>query len=113
AYQALTGRPPFMGATSVEILVQHLNKPPPALAPRCPDAPYGLVELVEQMLVKCHEERPSAEDVQIAIARLRAKTSARISAQQDCTDGVPLVMFEEKTATTAVIRSPRGPDHDD
>ncbi|MBA3464371.1 MAG: serine/threonine protein kinase [Deltaproteobacteria bacterium] len=106
AYQALTGRPPFLGATSVEILVQHLNKPAPALAPRCPDAPYGLVELVEQMLAKSHEERPSAEEVQVALTRLRMKTSARISAQHEIEDGVPVVMFGEQTATTAVIRAP-------
>ena len=60
AYQALTGRPPFVGSTSVEILVQHLNRPVPALAPRCPDAPYGLVELVERMLAKNYRERPTA-----------------------------------------------------
>ena len=112
AYQALTGRPPFLGATSVEILVQHLNKPAPALAPRCPDAPYGLVELVEQMLAKSHEERPSAEEVQVALTRLRMKTSARISAQHAVDDGVPVVMFGEKTATTAVIRAPQKPADD-
>jgi eukaryotic-like serine/threonine-protein kinase len=71
AYQALTGRPPFLGATSVEILVQHLNRPVPALAPRCPDAPIGLVELVERMLVKRFEDRPSAVEVCAAITRLR------------------------------------------
>jgi len=115
AYQALTGRAPFLGATSVEILVQHLNRPAPALAPRCPDAPYGLVELVEQMLVKNHEERPSAADVQVALSRLRAETHRRISGQQaalDRTDGVPLQMVEERTATTAVIRAPRRANDD-
>ena len=109
AYQALAGRPPFVGATSVEILVQHLNRPAPALAPRCPDAPYGLVELIEQMLVKNHEERPSAADVQVALSRLRLETHRRISGQQDALDrgdGVPLHMFEERTSTTAVIRGP-------
>jgi serine/threonine protein kinase len=113
AYQALTGRPPFLGATSVEILVQHLNRPAPALAPRCPDAPIGLVELVEQMLVKCADERPSAADVQVAIAKLRARTSARMSGVHECDDGVPLTMFEEKTATTAVIRAPRSVELED
>lgn len=71
AYHALTGRAPFVGASSVEILVQHLNRPAPALAPRCPDAPYGLVELVERMLAKRFEERPTAEDVTTALASLR------------------------------------------
>ena len=83
AYQALTGRPPFVGATSVEILVQHLNRPIPALAPRCPDAPYGLVELVEHMLVKNFEERPSAAEVHRASrAAARDQRPARTTAHR-------------------------------
>lgn len=114
AYQALTGRPPFVGGTSIEILVQHLNRPIPALAPRCPDAPYGLVELVEQMLAKNIEERPSASEVKRSLAKLRASTSARISSQQaiEC-DGVPMSMIDARTATTAVMRSPRSPAVED
>jgi serine/threonine protein kinase len=76
AYQALTGRPPFVGATAVEILVQHLNRAAPALAPRCPDAPYALVELVERMLEKRHEQRPGAAEVCEALRSLRLATSA-------------------------------------
>jgi serine/threonine protein kinase len=63
AFHALTGRPPFLGETSVEILVQHLNRPLPALAPRCPDAPAALVRLVERMLRKRFAERPTAAEV--------------------------------------------------
>lgn len=69
AYQALAGRPPFVGETSVEILVQHLNRPVPPLAPRCPDAPAALVRLVERMLRKSFIERPTAAEV---CAELRA-----------------------------------------
>jgi eukaryotic-like serine/threonine-protein kinase len=76
AYQALTGRPPFIGSTSVEILVQHLNRPAPSLAPRCPEAPYALVELVERMLVKDYNDRPTAADVQRAIASMKIDRSA-------------------------------------
>ena len=71
AYHALAGRPPFVGGTSVEILVQHLNRPVPALAPRCPDAPFALVELVERMLAKRHDERPTAREVCRALRELR------------------------------------------
>ncbi|MDB4952512.1 MAG: serine/threonine protein kinase [Myxococcales bacterium] len=76
AYQALAGRPPFLGATSVEILVQHLNRPVPALAPRCPDAPFGLIDLVERMLAKSYEDRPSAEQVQTTLQQLRCEATA-------------------------------------
>jgi serine/threonine-protein kinase len=76
AYHSLAGRPPFSGKSSVEILVQHLNKPPPALAPRCPQAPFGFVELVEGMLAKSFEARPTADEVQVAIEQLRAGAQA-------------------------------------
>jgi serine/threonine-protein kinase len=92
AYQALTGRAPFVGATSVEILVQHLNRPAPALAPRCPDAPFGLVELVETMLRKNYIERPSAAEVQTSLAQLRSEFSA------------PTYMFYEVEGTAPVSK---------
>ena len=76
AYQALTGKPPFTGTSSVEILVQHLKKPVPSLAPRCPDAPVGLIELVEKMLSKRFEERPTAAEVQLAVEDLCSDRSA-------------------------------------
>jgi serine/threonine-protein kinase len=63
-YEMLAGRPPFVGGSSVEILVQHLNRPVPSLAPRCPEAPFGLVELIERMLEKDYTARPSANDIQ-------------------------------------------------
>jgi serine/threonine-protein kinase len=94
AYQALTGRPPFIGASSVEILVQHLNRPPPALAPRCPDAPYGLVELVERMLSKSHAERPTAAEVAESLGKLRQARQAPTYLRIAASDGVPRPVLE-------------------
>ena len=105
AYQALTGRPPFVGSTSVEILVQHLNKPIPSLAPRCPDAPLGFVELVEHMLVKCYESRPSAAEVTGAVTKLR--DDRRPAYACDDTGPVPreeIVHEHEKTRPTVLLR---------
>jgi serine/threonine protein kinase len=96
AYQALTGRAPFIGANSVEILVQHLNRPAPALAPRCPDAPYGLVELVERMLAKNPDERPSAAEISSSLGKLRVarQTPAYLRIAAEAGNGVPLPVFE-------------------
>lgn len=108
AYQALTGRAPFLGANSVEILVQHLNRPAPALAPRCPDAPYGLVELVERMLEKNFAERPSAVEVRSQLGKLRTarQTPAYLRLSGDDGNGVPLPVYEE-TAVTPVAKAVR------
>ena len=96
AFQALTGRAPFVGASSVEILVQHLNRPAPSLAPRCPDAPYGLVELVERMLAKNYEERPTAAEVRSSLGKLRVARQSppylRLATEPG--NGIPLAVYE-------------------
>ena len=110
AYQALTGRPPFMGGSGVEILVQHLSRPVPALAPRCPDAPYGLVELVERMLAKSFEDRPDAAEVKSTLAKLRetAHEPTYLYFTLEDGDGVPLPIVEgNHTPVTAGLRAPR------
>lgn len=100
AYHALVGRPPFSGATSVEILVQHLKKRVPSLAPRCPDAPIALIELVERMLCKRFEDRPSAADVLTALTQLRAgRPSTHVEAEGTAPrDRVPAVLDDPATA---------------
>jgi serine/threonine protein kinase len=109
AYQAMVGRAPFVGASSVEILVQHLNRPVPPLAPRCPDAPYGLVEIVERMLAKNHEERPSAPEISASLGKLRAvrQTPPYLRIAVDADNGVPLPVLETTTTTpNNLVRSP-------
>jgi serine/threonine-protein kinase len=108
AYQALTGRAPFIGATSVEILVQHLNRPAPALAPRCPDAPYGLVELVERMLAKSFAERPSAAEVSSSLCKLRTARQTPPYLRLADDDGVPMPVYETAvTPVTSMVRAVR------
>jgi eukaryotic-like serine/threonine-protein kinase len=106
AYHALVGRPPFTGSTSVEILVQHLKKRVPALAPRCPDAPIALVELVERMLSKRFEDRPSAAEVQAALTQLRterAASSVRVDAEGTAPrERIPVALDDLDPATVPI-----------
>ncbi len=107
AYQALTGRAPFVGSSAVEILVQHLNRPPPALAPRCPDAPYGLVELVERMLAKDPEERPKAAEISASLGKLRAtRQQPPVRVTAEARGGVPVPVFEQTTTTPSTYLVP-------
>ena len=94
AFRALTGRAPFVGDSAVEILVQHLNRRPPALGPRCPHAPVGLVELVERMLVKDAGERPTAAAVKLAIHRMRRDACEPDYLELEIAHGAS---FEERT----------------
>lgn len=110
AYQALCGRPPFSGQSSVEILVQHLNKPVPPLAARCPApvAPW-LVALVERMLTKTTEQRPSALDVRLAITRATSPCDDSGYLVFKIDDAIPEECDGERTGKTAQIRAPRPP----
>jgi serine/threonine protein kinase len=113
AYQALTGRAPFVGATSVEILVQHLNRPAPALAPRCPDAPYGLVELVERMLAKTHTERPTAAEVHSLLGKLRMARQTPYLRAVDDGSAVPLPVYETIVTPVASLVRPLWSESDE
>jgi serine/threonine protein kinase len=109
AYQALAGRPPFVGSSAVEILVQHLNRPVPPLGPRCPEAPSGLVQLVERMLCKSFEQRPSAADVYYEVEALRTDSADRTYDSYEL-EAVPVAMEDGwRTPKTAQMRAPRPP----
>lgn len=58
-YELLTGKPPFDGANSAEILHQHLKKPPPRVAAEVPDCPAALDRLLLDLLEKNPENRPA------------------------------------------------------
>jgi eukaryotic-like serine/threonine-protein kinase len=53
-YEMLTGRPPFLGDSAVEVAVRHLNDPPPPLPA---NVPPELVAVVERALAKEPEQR--------------------------------------------------------
>lgn len=61
-HQMLTGRPPFDGSTIVEVFEHHLFSEPPDLRTRVPDAPEGLVRVVEMLLAKDPKDRPADAD---------------------------------------------------
>ncbi|HEY5950429.1 MAG TPA: serine/threonine-protein kinase [Kofleriaceae bacterium] len=106
AYHALTGRPPFVGGSSVEILVQHLNRPVPALAPRCPEAPYGLVELVERMLAKDFDERPSASDVKRELDKLLPVPSYMFFPDEHTQPSPSIDLGSDHETATVLVRPP-------
>ena len=115
AYHALTGRAPFLGASSVEILVQHLNRIAPSLAPRCPDAPYGLVELVEKMMEKDPAQRPKAPEVWAKLGQLRmARQSAYPRIALEGSNGaVPVPMLETTTTPSTYLAQTGWTDTED
>jgi serine/threonine-protein kinase len=60
AFELTTGRPPFRGASSHEVLRAHLSEPAPKLDTLRADAPDGLVALVAECLAKSPRDRPQS-----------------------------------------------------
>ncbi|HLB36469.1 MAG TPA: serine/threonine-protein kinase [Gemmatimonadales bacterium] len=59
AFYALSGRVPFAGATSAEVLAKHLTQPAPPIAEHAPAVPRRIARIVDACLCKDPAERPA------------------------------------------------------
>ena len=66
-YFALTGKPPYTGEKVSHILNQHLESPTPDLRALVPDCPESLAALLQRMMSKNPDDRPSAGDCAAAL----------------------------------------------
>lgn len=55
-YEMISGRPPFVGAGYGDVMLMHVNDPPPRLATCAPHVPPWL----EQVVMRCLEKEPEA-----------------------------------------------------
>ena len=62
-FELLTGTVPFEGESFVAVALQHINEPAPSVLERRPDTPPRLARLVDAMLEKDHDARPSMDQV--------------------------------------------------
>lgn len=60
AYQLLTGRAPFNGATPLAVALKHINERPTSVSELRPEVPEGLANLVMRMLEKNAADRPAS-----------------------------------------------------
>jgi eukaryotic-like serine/threonine-protein kinase len=105
AYEALTGHPPFEGASLVEIVSQHLHGTVAPLEDECPGAPRGLCELVHTMLRKAPHERPTAGEVRDAMRRLAVEIVARNPEFElyELTAAAPLIVTSTRLRWTPAL----------
>src|SRR6185312_12831291 len=71
AYELLSGIAPFKRSTSMETLLAHAEEAVPPLGDRVPNLPEELVQLIEAMLGKEPEERPTLAAVRTVLRRLK------------------------------------------
>jgi serine/threonine protein kinase len=75
AYEMLAGRPPFTGETGMDLVVKHLNEPPPPLSAFA-RVPKSLERCVMSMLAKDPADRPTLAAVRRCLADPYVRTSA-------------------------------------
>ncbi len=56
-YRMLAGRPPFMGESFGQILLQHMQAPPPSILATRPDIPAGVDQVIGRALAKDPAQR--------------------------------------------------------
>ncbi len=62
-YELVCGRPPFTGSSVNELLNRHLKQPPPNPRVACPRLEPEFAQLIQQMLAKDPQKRPSMPEV--------------------------------------------------
>src|SRR5262249_51117158 len=75
AYKMLTGTLPFKADNAMDLIVKHLNQPPPAPHKLAPDTPPELSKLIVRMMAKQPEHGPTLAEIRKAFAELRMKYS--------------------------------------
>ncbi|MCH0542785.1 serine/threonine protein kinase [Streptomyces sp. MUM 203J] len=95
-YELLTGRPPFAGATALEVLHQHLSA-----EPRRPSTvPGPLWTVVERCLAKDPEGRPSAENLARGLRVVAEGIGVHASpAQIEAAEGVGALLAPDPAPT--------------
>ncbi|HUS30899.1 MAG TPA: protein kinase [Kofleriaceae bacterium] len=71
AYELLAGVVPFKKGSSIDTLLAHQDEPVPSLQEKCPTLPVELVQLIEAMLAKEPDDRPTLAAVRAVIKRLK------------------------------------------
>lgn len=94
-FQMLTGRLPYQGETSLEIMLKHLQEPPPDLTAFRPDLPSAVAEVLRRAMAKHPDERYPTAGV-FAQALQVALREGRVITPQETTTLTPLVTPQER-----------------
>ncbi len=71
SFELLAGFVPFKKGSSIDTLLAHQDEPVPSLAAHCPALPEELCQLIEAMLAKEAEGRPTLAAVRAVLKRLK------------------------------------------
>jgi len=95
SYELLAGSVPFKKGSSIDTLLAHQDDPVPPLAAKCPALPDELVQLIEAMLAKEANDRPTLAAVRAVIKRLRSSKIPSMTAAGLQIQPLPATPFVE------------------
>ncbi|MEW5741574.1 MAG: serine/threonine-protein kinase [Myxococcota bacterium] len=74
-FQAIAGRPPFVGKESIDLIVKHIREKPPELRELTPEVPLE----VNALVMKCLEKQPAArfQSMEELLDAMRAATAGQ------------------------------------
>jgi serine/threonine protein kinase len=114
SYELLAGSVPFKKGSSIDTLLAHQDEAVPPLAARCPGLPDELVQLIEAMLAKDVDGRPTLAAVRAVIKRLRGSKIPTMTAAGLQIQPVPQTPFvESRSRSRATIDERGGYDEND
>jgi serine/threonine protein kinase len=121
-YEMITGRPPFEGKTSDEVVAAILEREPPPLAQYAPEAPAELQRIVEKALRKKREDRYETvgdllldlkalkEEMEIETKALRSRRSKTSGARRITIAVIaPMILVAAATFSYRLIGKPTIP----
>lgn len=71
----LAGRPPFVGSLG-DVIAKHMFAELPPLAELCPGVPSTLAELLNELVAKAPQQRPSMTEVAAMLSEIESQVSA-------------------------------------
>jgi serine/threonine-protein kinase len=108
SYKILVGRVPWDGE-QLEILANHLQTPPPLASDVVPTIPAGLAALVQRMMAKQADERPTLAELRAAFADIRAGGSGLLEAPSSAVVTAPAAAPPGAVSTASTSASARRP----
>ncbi len=102
-YEAVTGRPPFVGDNPVALAYQHVQEPPPSMSELGTDVPAALEAIITKLLAKEPEARyPTADALRADLRRFREGAQLPPAAEPAPAPAAPPPIVPPAAATTTM-----------
>jgi serine/threonine-protein kinase len=100
-FEVLTGDVPYQGQSTMDILMQHMTKPPPSASERCKTVPVMLDTVIAQIMAKEPAQRPGTVGAAVELLAQAGGLSLESSPQLRL-DSMQMTASERAVAPTVM-----------